>query len=114
MRPYTVILTALILSAAPVLAQTAGTPKPAAVPAATAPNTPARTGRTGTTTPMSAMNVNTATEAQIAAIPGIGPKLAAAIVKARPFKNSAELIRKVKGIGPKNYLKLGLDKAFIY
>ncbi len=108
MRTYTAVLTALILSAAPVLAQTATTPKPAVLPT-TAPNTPART-----TMPMSAMNVNTATEAQIAAIPGIGPKLAAAIVKARPFKNSAELIKKVKGIGPKNYLKLGLDKAFTY
>jgi len=108
MRIYTAILTALILSAAPVLAQTAAPTTPPAITKATPrmPATPAM--------PVGAMNVNTATEAQIAAIPGIGPKLAAAIVKARPFKNSADLIKKVKGIGPKNYLKLGLDKAFTY
>ena len=64
--------------------------------------------------PMSRLAVNTATEAQLAAIPGVGPRLAAAIVKARPFKNSADLIKRVKGIGPKNYVKLGLDKAFTY
>ena len=37
-----------------------------------------------------------------------------AIVGARPFKNSADLIKHVKGIGPKNHLKLGLDKVFTY
>ena len=110
MRIYTAILTALILSAAPVLAQTAAP----ATPPATTKATPAGTARATPAMPVSAVNVNTATEAQIAAIPGIGPKLAAAIVKARPFKNSADLIKKVKGIGPKNYLKLGLDKAFTY
>ncbi|WP_407570056.1 helix-hairpin-helix domain-containing protein [Deinococcus altitudinis] len=111
MRTYTAILTALIVFTAPALAQT--TP---AKPAATMP-APSMPAKPATTMPMPAMSklaVNTATEAQLASVPGVGPKLAAAIVKARPFKNSADLIKKVKGIGPKNYLKLGLDKTFTY
>ena len=108
MRIYTALLTALLLSAAPVLAQT--TPaKPATLPAQTMPARPA------TTMPaMGQIAVNTATEAQLAAIPGVGTKIAAAIVKAQPFKNSTDLIKRVKGIGPKNYFKLGLDKVFTY
>ncbi|MGY2894098.1 ComEA family DNA-binding protein [Deinococcus sp. UYEF24] len=116
MRTYTAILTALILSAAPVMAQTA-TPSMPAGTTKTMPSMPV--GAAKTTTPampmtMAPMNVNTATEAQIAGIKGVGSKIAAAIVKARPFKNSADLIKRVKGIGPKNYLKLGLDKTFTY
>ena len=106
MRIYTAILTVLILAAAPALAQTTPATKPAqTVPAQTMP---------AQTMPMGKMAVNTATEAQLAAIPGVGAKIASAIVKARPFKNSADLIKRVKGIGPKNYVKLGLDKAFTY
>ncbi len=108
MRTYTAILTALMLIAAPALAQTA---KPAAtMPAQSMPAkaTPAMT------TPAMKLAVNTANEAQLAGIKGVGPKLAAAIVKARPFKDSADLIKRVKGIGPKNYVKLGLDKIFTY
>jgi len=71
-------------------------------------------GRTMTRpgTPVMKLAVNTATETQIAAMPGVGPKLAAAVVHARPFRNSADLIRRVKGIGPKNDVKLGLDRVF--
>ena len=112
MRTYIAILTALILSAAPVMAQTAAP----AMPAGTTKTMPAGTAKTTSAMPMTMapMNVNTATEAQIAGIKGVGPKIAAAIVKARPFKNSADLIKRVKGIGPKNYVKLGLDKVFTY
>jgi DNA uptake protein ComE-like DNA-binding protein len=44
----------------------------------------------------------------------VGPKLAAEMIKAKPFKNSADLIKRVKGIGPKNYVSLHLDKALTY
>jgi competence protein ComEA len=114
MRTVSVIATALMLSAAPVFAQTATPAK--TPPAITTPAKPADT----MTKPASAMpsmgkmNVNTATEAQLASIPGVGPALAAAIVAARPFKNSADLIKRVKGIGPKNYVSLHLNKAFSY
>lgn len=116
MRTYTAILTALLLSVAPVFAQTATPAKPAAtmpaqsMPAKTMPAAmPAKT-----MTPMGKVAVNTATEAQLSAIPGVGKTLAAAIIKARPIKDSADLIKRVKGIGPKNYVKLGLDKVFTY
>ena len=107
MRTYTAILTALLLSVAPVFAQTATPAKPAAT-------MPAQSMPAKTMTPMGKVAVNTATEAQLSAIPGVGKILAAAIIKARPIKDSADLIKRVKGIGPKNYVKLGLDKVFTY
>ena len=112
MRTYTAILTALLLTAAPVFAQTATPAKPAAtMPAQTMP---AQTMPAKTMTPMSKVAVNTATEAQLAAIPGVGKTLAAAIIKARPIKGSADLIKRIKGIGPKNYVSLHLDKVLTY
>lgn len=49
------------------------------------------------------ININTATKAQLEALPGIGPKIAAEIIKNRPYANSKELMDKVKGIGPKTW-----------
>jgi len=49
------------------------------------------------------VNVNTATEAELQLLPGVGPKIAAKIratAQAGQFKSIDELI-KVKGIGPK-------------
>ncbi len=46
------------------------------------------------------VNVNTATAAQLAFLPGIGSKTAVAIVAGRPYASVADL-DKVKGIGPK-------------
>ena len=43
--------------------------------------------------------VNTATEAQLVALPGVGPVTAVRIVEARPFASAADLQR-VQGIGP--------------
>lgn len=55
------------------------------------------------------INLNTATAAQIAALPGIGPKAAQRIVEYRQrnggFKKIEELMN-VKGIGEKSFLKL--------
>jgi competence protein ComEA len=53
----------------------------------------------------SKVNVNTASAAELASLPGIGPSKAQAIVEHRakePFTR-AEDLRKVKGIGPKLY-----------
>ena len=47
------------------------------------------------------VNVNTATVAQLETLPGIGPKIAADIIKNRPYKSGKDLQAKVKGIGPK-------------
>lgn len=55
------------------------------------------------------VNINTASAAEIAMLPGIGDKTAARIVEYRqkngPFKKVEELMN-VRGIGEKNFLKL--------
>jgi competence protein ComEA len=55
------------------------------------------------------LNLNAATEAQLEALPGIGPATATRIVEYRkkngPFKKAEDLMN-VKGIGEKSFLKL--------
>ena len=64
--------------------------------------------RTSTERP-APVNLNTATEAQLEALPGIGAAVAARIVEYRKkngaFKKVEELMN-VKGIGEKSFLKL--------
>ena len=54
---------------------------------------------------MEPIDLNRATEAQLATLPGIGPALARRIADARPFAAVADL-RKVKGIGAKTLANL--------
>jgi competence protein ComEA len=60
-------------------------------------------------TPAATVNINTASEAQLEELPGIGAKTAARIVEFRqkngPFRKVEELMN-VKGIGEKSFLKL--------
>ena len=89
------VLAALVLVAAPVsFAQTK------------APS-PARAG--ATLAPGAIVNINTASAAELDALPGIGAKTAALIVEYRqkngPFKKIEELMN-VRGVGEKNFLKL--------
>ena len=51
------------------------------------------------------IDVNTATEKELRSVPGIGPVMAARIIAARPFR-SADDLKKVNGIGDKNYAKI--------
>ncbi len=55
------------------------------------------------------VNINTATEAQIALLPGLGPKLATEVVNYRRnnggFK-TVEDIKKVSGVGDKKFEKI--------
>ncbi len=55
------------------------------------------------------VNLNTATQAELEALPGIGPKVAARIIEYRktkgPFKKIEELMN-VQGVGEKSFLKL--------
>ena len=51
------------------------------------------------------ININTATEKELKMIPGIGLALAARIIAARPFR-SADDLKKVNGIGDKNYARI--------
>jgi competence protein ComEA len=59
--------------------------------------------------PLAIININTATSAELEALPGIGPKVAARIVEYRktkgPFKKIEELMN-VQGVGEKSFLKL--------
>lgn len=79
--------------------------------AATATAKPASTmpmPAAGKTMPMNMhkVHINTATAAELTTIPGVNTKLAAEIVRARPFKNSADLVKKVKGIGATSVQKM--------
>jgi len=69
--------------------------------------TSARAANKPTTT--GTVNINTASAAQLDALPGIGAKTAALIVEYRqkngPFKKIEELMN-VRGIGEKNFVKL--------
>jgi len=51
------------------------------------------------------IDINSATEKELRMIPGIGPVMATRIIAARPFR-SADDLKKVNGIGDKNYAKI--------
>ena len=58
---------------------------------------------------LAAVDVNQASEAELDGIKGIGPSLSGKILKARqqgPFKDWADLMRRVKGIKPKSARQL--------
>jgi len=46
------------------------------------------------------VNINSASQAELEALPEIGPKTAQAIIAGRPYNNAADVVR-VEGIGPK-------------
>ena len=56
----------------------------------------------------SLVNINTASESQLAELPGIGPSIAERIVRYRqntgPFKTTED-VKRIKGIGDKTYIK---------
>jgi competence protein ComEA len=64
---------------------------------------------TGKGAPAAVVNINTASAAELDALPGIGAKTATRIVEYRqkngPFKKIEELMN-VRGVGEKNFLKL--------
>lgn len=68
----------------------------------------AQDARSGTATP-APVNLNAATAADLQALPGIGPAMAAKILEYRQksggFKKVEELMN-IQGIGEKNFLKL--------
>lgn len=56
-----------------------------------------------------AVDVNKASPAELDALPGVGPALSQRIVAERqkaPFKNWADMIQRVRGVGPASALKL--------
>jgi len=87
------LLLALALAAAPLpaLAKTTAPAKPTA--ATTTQTTAAKT---------KLLDLNTASDADLQQLPGIGPVMAAKIVKGRPYKSKDELVRR-KIIPPSAY-----------
>lgn len=61
---------------------------------------------------VAAVNVNTATKAQLMTVPGITDPIATEIAAKHPFKNEADLVKRVKGIGKKNIV--GFRPCFLY
>lgn len=51
------------------------------------------------------LDINSATKAQLEALPGIGPAMADKIIKARPFKGKDEIVSKA-GIPEATYAKV--------
>ena len=72
-------------------------------------STPAASAKASAPTPESPLNINTATQAQFEALPGLGAKVAERIIEYRQkngnFKKVEDLMN-VKGIGEKSFLKL--------
>lgn len=91
-RSALAVAVALVFIASPVLAQRGTKPPVAATAAST-----------------EVVNLNTATAAQIALLPGIGPKTADLVVQYRqkngPFKKIEEIMN-VRGIGEKSFLRI--------
>ena len=52
------------------------------------------------------VDINTATDVQLQTLPGVGPATAAAIIKARPFKDLKDFTARVKGISAANLSKI--------
>ncbi len=96
------LVAALVALSSPLFAQ--GTaPKPQGGGRATRPAV------TATVVSTEVVNLNSATSAQIASLPGIGPKTADLVVEYRtkngPFKKIEEVMN-VRGIGEKSFLKI--------
>jgi competence protein ComEA len=101
-RSALVLVAALVTLSSPLVAQSAAqkpqaggrSPKPAV---------------TATVVSTETVNLNSATVAQIASLPGIGPKTAELVVQYRtkngPFKKIEEVMN-VRGIGEKSFLKI--------
>ena len=104
MRALFMLLAIVAMAAIPVAAAA----QQAAPPAKSAAAKPARSAKTaGSSTAV--VNINTATQAQLESLPGLGAKAAERILEYRQkngqFKKVEDLMN-VKGIGEKSFLKL--------
>ena len=101
MRVLLMLLAVVAMAAIPAAAQQSMAEKPAK-PAAAAPAQPSAAAT-------ALVNLNTATQAQLESLPGLGPKVAERILEYRQkngvFKKVEDLMN-VKGIGEKSFLKL--------
>jgi len=102
-RSVITLVAALMFLSPPLLAQN-GAPKPQA-----GSSRASKPPVTATVVSTEVVNLNSATAAQIASLPGIGPKTADLVVQYRtkngPFKKIEEIMN-VRGIGEKSFLKI--------
>jgi comEA protein len=102
-RSVITLVAALMFLSPPLLAQN-GAPKPQA-----GGSRASKPPVTATVVSTEVVNLNSATAAQIASLPGIGPKTADLVVQYRtkngPFKKIEEIMN-VRGIGEKSFLKI--------
>jgi DNA uptake protein ComE-like DNA-binding protein len=88
---------ALGLAGTAAMAQTATQPStttPTTRPAPTAPATTAPSTTPATTPAAQLIDINSATEAELRVLPGIGEARAKAIIAGRPYRGKDELVRK--------------------
>ena len=97
----------LLLAIVAIVSTTTAGAAPAQTPAAKAAKPPAAAPKTAPAT--APINLNTATQAQLESLPGVGAKAAERILEYRhkngQFKKVEDLMN-VKGIGEKSFLKL--------
>jgi competence protein ComEA len=93
-----------LLFGALALAQTTPPTAPPVVPAPSAPVNPP-VNPPAPAVQVQPVNVNTASQPELMRVPGLGATLADAIIKSRPYKDEADLVKRVKGIGKKNIVK---------
>ncbi len=73
-----------------------------------APSTISKTSKM--TAKIAPVHINSANVKTLETLPGVGPKIAAEIIKNRPYKNGKDLQTKVKGIGSKVWTEI---KAYV-
>jgi len=95
MKKIITLAAALLIGASgAVFAQKQEAPKPAAAPAAKAAPAPAPAPAPAAETKKEPMDINSATEKELAMLPKIGDARAKAIIKGRPYNGKDDLINK--------------------
>ena len=94
MRILNLATAALLLLAGSAAAQTPAPSTPAAKPAMAAPAAPAAAAKPATPAAAALLDINSASKAELDALPGIGSARADAIIKGRPYKGKDELAQK--------------------
>jgi competence protein ComEA len=114
MRVVLMLLAVAAMAVLPVAAAAAPRAQQASAPAPSQAKAPAASSKSSAAKPSAGasttvVNLNTATQAQLEGLPGVGPAMAQRILEYRKangaFKKAEDLMN-VKGLGEKKFLKL--------